>query len=66
MTSSEIREHISPAITHIKAKSMIIFGIRFGFTENQIKWQMMETTKQMMKEKRVEVTISNLQVPAAI
>ena len=59
MTSSEIRDHISPAITHIKAKSMIIFGIRFGFTDNPIKWQMAATTKQMMKENQVEVSISN-------
>ena len=59
MTSTEIRDHISPAITHIKAKSMIIFGIRFGFTDNPIKWQMMETTKQMMKDNQIKVTISN-------
>ena len=59
MTSSEIRDHISPAITHLKSKSMIIFGIRFGFTDNPIKWQMEEKTKQIMKEKQVEVTISN-------
>ena len=59
MSSTAIRAHISPAVTCLKSKSMIIFGIRFGFTDNPVKWQMTDATKKMLQEKNVEVTISN-------
>ena len=59
MSCSEMREYISPAITQIRSNTMFIFGVRFGFTENPIKWQMSERTKQNLKEHNADITISN-------
>ena len=60
LSGSEMRDYISPAITQIRSNSLWIFGVRFGFSENPIKWQIMsEATKQQLKEHNVDVTISN-------
>ena len=38
---------------------MLIFGVRFGFTTNPIKWQQSEVTKTKLKEHNVDITIFN-------
>ena len=47
LSASEMRDYISPAITHIRSNALLIFGVRFGFTENPIKWQLSDATKKL-------------------
>ena len=59
LSAPEMRNHISPVISPIRANLMLIFGVRFGFTSSPIKWQMSEATKTRLKEHKVDITISN-------
>jgi hypothetical protein len=59
MTGPEIRDYISPQVTFLKSTSQIIFGVRFGFSDNPITWQNHPHTKQQLKAKHVDITVSN-------
>ena len=59
MTGPEIRDYISPHVTFLKSTSQIIFGVRFGFSDNPIMWQTNTRTKQQFKAKQIDITISN-------
>ena len=59
MTGPELRDYISPQVTFLKSTSQIIFGIRFAFSDNPIMWQTNQHTKQQLKAKQVDITVSN-------
>ena len=53
------RDFVSPKVTFIGSKSMMIFGIRFGFESRPGKWQHSERTKTILKEQHLNVLVSN-------
>jgi hypothetical protein len=60
MTSTEIRDCITPSITIAHSQSQIIFGVRFGFTNTLPGvWLRSTPTKVFLKSHKIEVTISN-------
>ena len=59
MTPTQVREFISPTITLIPTKSLIVFGIQFGLAENPIQWQTDPETKATFKEQHIHVKVSN-------
>ena len=59
MTPEQIRDFISPLITFISSKSLIVFGIRFGFTNNPIQWQTNPDIKAALKAQHIKIKVSN-------
>ena len=59
MTPTQIRDFISPAISCIPSKSLIVFGIRFGFIDNPIQWQSDPDTKAALTAQHITVKVSN-------
>ena len=59
MSPTIARDFVSPKVTFIGSKSMMIFGIRFGFESSPGKWQHSERTKNILKEQHLNVLVSN-------
>ena len=59
LTESTVREFVSPTVTFLKSRSLIIFGVRFGFMSNPSTWQYSKETKKTLKEQEINVLISN-------
>jgi hypothetical protein len=56
---ADIKQLISPNISFLKATSLLIFGLRFGFTGNPLSWKFKQTTQKFMKSNHFNVSISN-------
>ena len=60
MQPDELRDYLSPNITHISSKGMYIFGFRFGFTaRNPVSWKQQTSTRDAMRKHQVWATESN-------
>ena len=55
----ELKQFLSPKISFIKATSLLIFGLRFGFSGNPSNWKFKQNTQQLMKSHHFNVSISN-------
>jgi hypothetical protein len=53
------RDFVSPKVTIIGSRSMMVFGIRFGFLSSPGKWQYSDRTQKILKEQHLNVPISN-------
>lgn len=58
LTKEMARDFVSPKVTIIGSRSMMVFGIRFGFLSSPGKWQYSERTKTTL---RTAFERSNLQ-----
>ncbi len=56
---NEIKQLISPNISFIKSTSLLIFGLRFGFTKTPSSWKFKHNTQKYMKSHHFNVSISN-------
>lgn len=59
MTPSEAREFISPNITVVNSSGMLVFGVRFGFTTNPIRWRQQIHFQETVKTRNITVSVSN-------
>lgn len=59
LTEANAREFVSPKITFMESRTLIVFGLRFGFLAGPAKWQHNERTKQALKEQKIDILISN-------
>ena len=57
-TPSSIRDFLTPVITTIHSRNMIIFGARFCFNTNPAKWKS-PTKLELLKQANLSVTLSN-------
>jgi hypothetical protein len=59
LTETTAREFVSPKVTFVGSRSLIVFGIRFGFLEGPSKWQYSDRTKSALKDQKIDILISN-------
>jgi hypothetical protein len=59
LTQDTAREFVSPKVTIIGSRSMMVFGLRFGFLSSPGKWQYSDRTKAILKEQHLSVLLSN-------
>ena len=52
LTERNARDFVSPKVTFIGSRSLIVFGLRFGFLSGPAKWQFSERTKTALKEQK--------------
>ena len=60
MLPDDVRQFICPSIGIIPSQSMLVISIHYGFTKNTpSKWRNSESTKALLEQKNVTVSISN-------
>jgi hypothetical protein len=59
LSQATARDFVSPKVTFIASRSMMVFGIRFGFLSSPGNWQHSEHTKTILKEQHLNVLVSN-------
>ena len=59
LTGDQLRALVTPNVTYIRSSSLLIFGVRYGFTDNPITWQSASSTKENFQKSNVSVLISN-------
>ena len=59
LTEVIARDYVSPKVTFIGSRNLMIFGIRFGFLSGPTKWLKSKNTKTVLKQQKLEVLVSN-------
>ena len=52
-------DFVSPKVTIMASRNVMVFGLRFGFLSGPSKWQQIKETKQLLKDQKLEESISN-------
>ena len=50
---------VSPKVTIMASRNLMVFGFRFGFLSGPSKRQQSNTTRRLLKDQKLEVSISN-------
>lgn len=58
LTVAEIRDYITPNITFVK-KQCNVFGVRFGFVTNPVRWKQQQHFQKKWIGMNVSVSVSN-------
>ena len=59
LTEVTARDFVSPRVTFIASRKLMVFGLRFGFMSGPSQWQHSQTTKKVVKDQEITVSVSN-------
>ena len=59
LTGDQLRALVTPNVTYVRSSSLIIFGVRYGFTDNPITWQFATSTRAKLQQSNVSILLSN-------
>ena len=58
MTPTQFRDYVTPVITFVHSRNLLIFGARFSFNTSPAKWRSAEKV-EILKEANLNVSVSN-------
>ena len=58
MTAAQIRDYVTPVITFVHSRNLLIFGARFSFNTSPAKWRS-DKKVEILKEENLNVSVSN-------
>ena len=59
LSLDDVKHYLAPEITAVQSANLIIFSVRFGYTENPIAWKMAEDVRTALQVNNIQIGISN-------
>jgi hypothetical protein len=59
LSVENIQEFLAPNMAKIQPANMVVFAVRFGFTENPVAWKNTETVRTAMQLNNIQLRVSN-------
>ncbi|KAI2490978.1 hypothetical protein MHU86_23580 [Fragilaria crotonensis] len=66
LTISDLKDYREPQITKVHTMHLIVFAVRFAFTENPISWRNSDHAQEAMKLNNLRIQESNINTIAGI